>query len=180
MIFLNVLISVNRYRIIRGAPGQRMTMRAIYTVFVFVVLLSIVFGITVGVISSADIAADGNLICKISESTRLVFYIVHIRYSFCLSCCNLCRLLTVKMIRNVKRRQRRVFPMQPTENREEQTNTVSSQFRLNKNVYQNQVLAAGTSQGQAIRPQQFLSASSSQHTDSQEPTLVDFNNHHCP
>ena len=79
------------------------------------------------------------------------------------------------MIRNVKRRQRRVFPMQPTENGEGQINTVSSQFRPNNShdnvhVYQNQVLAAGTSQGPAIRPLQFLFASSSQHTDSQEPT----------
>ena len=152
VVCLNILIAVTRYRIICGAPGQRMTRRTIYIILFFVVLLSIVVGIVVGVISSADTDTDGNLICRISESTRLPFYFFIFGTVFVSVVAIF--VLSVKMIRNVKIRQRRVFPMQPTENGEGKINTVSAQLKPSSTVQQNQ---AGTSQSPTIKPQHILS-----------------------
>ena len=164
VVWLNVLIAINRYRIICGGPGERMKMRTVYLASFLIFLSCIVFGTIIGVLSTSEIDEDGTLLCRIKESARQGFNIFIFGTSFGTIVGII--VLDIKMIRSVKRRQRQIFPLQLTDAK---ANSVDTQNRSGNTLDPNQELVSQSKTLQSVGNLPGTSGASveSQHRSSQ-------------
>ena len=147
-ICMNILIAVNRYLVVCGAPGKRMTTRRIGLSIFFIIVSSVSLG-TVGGIKWAAVTklSGDHFFCPITESARNLLPIVVDGPILVSIICIF--VLDVKMINHIKGRQRQNIPMQSM-------NTLSESDRqVNRsNSVDCQVLSLmQTSQGPSVQLQ---------------------------
>ena len=159
VIWLNVLIAINRHRIICGSPGERMKMRTVYLASFLILLSGIVFGTVMGVLSTSEINEDGILVCRIKESVRQGYKIFIFGTVFGTIVGII--VLDIKMIRSVKRRQRQIFPLQLTDAK---ANLVDTQCRPGNTLDPHQELV---SQSKTLQPVGSLPGTSGASVESQ-------------